>query len=202
MPRTKSLVLPPGSHAEVGQPLEVTILALDPSTDVSGVALLGFGPKGQVTVLGTRALVAGKTPGRKGLAARFARIRRQRADFAAWAGNLSLPIDLIAYERSFQRGGAASVACPQAAGALLTVSALDGIPVAEVTPQAAKAVYGKAQFRAEGTRSRDADKQAAREWAARELGVASPSEDEWEAVADACAVACAAYRMLRRGAVK
>lgn len=170
---------------------EITIAALDPSTDITGAALVRFSGKGIPTVLSV-----GKFKGEaKGtdLRARMERIRSIKLPFIAWFTSLPACVDLIAYEVAFWRGQAASEAIPMATGAYLSIKPLAGLEIIPVHGATVKAAYGNTLS---GGKREDL-KQNCIVWANDQfhLGLSLDLDDGDDAIADACAVAVGAWRL-------
>jgi Holliday junction resolvasome RuvABC endonuclease subunit len=183
----------------------VRIFALDPSTDITGavyVEYAGNSPR----LLAYAAIDA--TPAAKGsdLAARLARIRWTREHLYSFLAGCS-PIDVLAYETDTGRGHAVSEALIMAAGVYLSIPLFDGIPIDAITRQAAciaadcLSVYRapKGKTSAEQAAKKARLKAAIVTWAQ----MAFPADDaapfllvgdpRSEAIADALAIAAAAY---------
>lgn len=180
----------------------ITILGIDQSTDQTGVVLARCGET--IHILRHATL----TSSAKGndLQARIARLRdhrRQLADFVVSVSRSACPdtIDLIAYEQPFV-GPAAKAnwdALPMALGAFLTLSTLSGIPIVAVSRQAACKEAGCSmlyQRRVTTAREREDKRQELKAavigWA-NSLFALHLADDE-DGIADAAAVAVAAYR--------
>lgn len=183
----------------------VTILALDPSTDVTGAVIVRFGDDtGVPMILATLAFDATAIVKRSPfiLRDRLARIRETRHALSAWIGKQYIAIDAVAYETDTERGHSSTEALKMAAGAYLSLSDFAGLPVYPVTRQAACVATGTGSVYREpagkNTRERDAKKarlkNAVVEWANNQyplfrLGYRNLPMPEQECVADALAVA-------------
>ncbi len=161
------------------------VLGLDPSTTETGVAVLRLTPR-SVDVIVSCSLV----PPRK--AQRWERIRDIRHQLAVFLAGLAVPLDLIAYEIPFVRGGPATAALHGAVGAYLTLSHFAGITDIPVRPNAAKAAVSAFLWPSPGERQRKRSKVAVIEAVNKRLGLSLSPEDD--AVADAIAVALAGYQ--------
>ena len=163
--------------------MEVTkILALDPSTDITGVVLADCW-QGDIVVTDWTEICAKSED--TSLESRIQRIAYTRRTLEAWARQ-KLPVGtdyIVAYEYHLMRGGPASEALSMAAGAYLTL--FEGREIIPVYPSEAKAAWGGGRYK------RDEAKRAVVVWANRFHGLElSPKQD---GVADAAAVAEAAW---------
>ncbi len=184
------------------------ILALDPSTDITGVVLADCvmpvgrssthapggnrpnGWQGDIVVTDFTEICA-KSREENSLMARIERIAETRRGLETWIRAV-LPIGadyLVAYEYHLMRGGPASEALSMAAGAYLTL--FEGREIIPVLPIEAKAAWG-------GTRYKRAEAKAAVvTWANRFHALKlSPGQD---GIADAAAVAEAAWGKWKKG---
>lgn len=176
-------------------PAEIVILGLDPSTDVTGAALVAF-DQGTPILCDFAALSAGPVACKDALAARFARIRSIRSQLYAWVSQLPYAFDVVAFEKPFIRGDQAGGAIHQAIGAFLCDSRLfSASRLLQVNTQQVKAAQGIAWRTQKGERSRAAGKAGAIQWAERTFDVKPGSITDAEA--DAAGVAMAAYRIIR-----
>ena len=185
-----------------------TILALDPSTDVTGVALVTFARSGDPLFCRCAAFHAPDVQG-KDLAARIARIRIVRNDIEAWLTD-GPAFSHVACESFFHRGKDATEAGIMAGGSYLTLDAIADKPICLVTRSAACSAAGCWHLFMEprGETSREQEdkrrrlKAAVIAWA--NLAFSScpsgwvrlnPDED---AIADALAVAVVAHSEIRQ----
>jgi Holliday junction resolvasome RuvABC endonuclease subunit len=176
------------------------IVALDPSTDITGVVLIRFDHRGVPTVLAADSITA-EAKHRDPLTERVGRIQETAEELGRWAEEhlLILP-DEIAFERVFHRGADATEALMMATGAYLAVPAFAAVNRFRAIPtQTAIAVKQLTAIQRQKNHSsrqqrdkRTAIKYASVCWARRELGLMLP--DDADAVADAGAVAVAAWR--------
>ena len=95
------------------QLLETTVLAIDPSTRITGAAVVR-GTAGYSEVVAAWSYDAGK--GGDSLEARYDRMVATMRALRDWAGNLPCAIDVIAFEQDFFRGQAATSAVLGATG--------------------------------------------------------------------------------------
>ena len=182
----------------------IRILALDPSTDVTGLALCLFDRQGMTQVQALEAVSHGPVP--HGLSSMSARLWRIAATREALIGYLFNPvsshimgnpeIDAVAFEGHTWQGngdGGASEALSMAAGAYLTIPGLVCKPVYPINPATARTVYSRLKL------ERAEKKRAAIQWArleTRRFGITLSDGDD--AKADALAVAFAAWGQWRR----
>lgn len=180
----------------------MSILALDPSTEVTGIALVQFSPEGKPRRCQWKAIDARGAARGTTLAARIARIRHTRKALAVCLSAWPWPIDLVAYERDTGRGHGSSEALKMAAGAYISLSHLAGLPILPITRQAACVASGTlfvyrqpaGPTRAEREAKRQRLKRAVIAWANESSYNAGLTEgEESEAIADALAVAQAAW---------
>lgn len=185
------------------------ILALDPSTAVTGAVVLLYDEHGNRHLIGRHAIDATKIGGSDSdMTSRIRRILWTAEHLSAWLDRCPCPVDLVAYEVDSQRGFNSSEALKMAAGhylatvfaALLRRYQTRKITVVPITRQAACIVAGcygiyrspKGKTAKEQQAKRDRLKAAVIEWANGEFSniVLGPEED---AVADALAIGQAAY---------
>ena len=179
-------------------PDDVYILGLDPSTDITGAALIKVSATGEVEVLTIRKLNATAILGtRSTLTARIQRIRWTRTMLSAWLNSFEYGIDEVAYEMDTQRGFASSEALKMATGAYLSLSTLDSVPVAGITRLAACGVAGCTKLYFEPVKGKStaeiADKKARLKaaviaWANARFPELDLQADD-DAIADALAIA-------------
>ena len=116
-------------------PASVVILALDPSTDVTGAAVIRMPARGRPELLAWAWKDATHAEGiAKGgdLTARLSRIRWTRLALTGFIHKVRtsfVAIDIIAYETDTDRGHKPSEALKMAAGAYLSIKLLDGVKV-------------------------------------------------------------------------
>jgi Holliday junction resolvasome RuvABC endonuclease subunit len=173
---------------------EITIVGIDPSTDATGVALVRFSGKGVPTLLSSASLIGGDGEAKKGsLEARFHRIRDIKLQMMQWIAELHGPFDLVAYEAAFWRGDAASEAIPQASGSYLSIGAFSKADVVRVHGASVKAAYGNVLS---GGKREDLKRNCI-VWANQMFGLSLSLDldDKQDAIADAIAVAVAAWRI-------
>jgi hypothetical protein len=186
----------------------ITILALDPSTDITGIAIVSFDAKGCGEIRHLSGL-QGTAKDRDSNKQRFARIAEMRGQLSAKVSSMAWAVDFVAYEippppRSSKPGlpplGHLNYAAlNQCLGAFMTLSGLRELPLIPVHIQTCKAVYGNHRLasapnidRAARDTKRDLLKANAIAYVnatfALDLG---PTDDN---LADAVIVACGAYR--------
>lgn len=109
----------------------LTILAIDPSTDITGVALVTIDGLGAVRVPASAAfdgfVLSGQPKSRTGLRNRLDRITSIRGEVSRWIAAQNVVLDGVAYEQQTERGHASTEALNMASGAILTITALKGI---------------------------------------------------------------------------
>lgn len=181
--------------------LALSVLALDPSTEVTGIALVQFSPEGKPHRQQWKAIDARGAARGSDLTARIARIRHTRRALAACLSAWPWAIDMVAYETDTERGHGSSEALKMAAGAYLSLGSLAGIPVVPITRQAACIASGTLFVYRQSAGKTSAEREAKRKrlkaavlaWANESCFNAGLSQDpEGEAIADALAVAQAA----------
>ena len=118
----------------------MTILALDPSTSTTGIALVEFVGYSVPTVLYHSAITAGPK------ADRWTRIRETRNRLSRVLAYLPAAFDAVAYEVPFVRGQAATAALHQAIGAYLSLSGFAGFEALPIMPNSAKAALNACRF--------------------------------------------------------
>jgi Holliday junction resolvasome RuvABC endonuclease subunit len=173
---------------------EITIAGIDPSTDATGAALVRFSSKGVPTLLSYASLIGADGACKKGsLEARFHRIRDIKLQLMQWISELPAAFDLVAYEAAFWRGDAASEAIPQASGSYLSIGAFSKADVVRVHGASVKAAYGNVLSGGK----REQLKQNCIVWANEQFGLSLSLDldDKQDAIADAIAVAVAAWRI-------
>lgn len=180
---------------------DTTILALDPSTEITGAAIVSFAAGGASTLSQWKEFNACHIGRATDLASRLRRIawtRRQLLTFVdSWPG----AIDLVAYETDTERGHAASEALKMATGAYLTIYPLEGLPVVGITRQAACKASGTLSVYAQRSGTTTAERAAKKrrlklsviEWANRRDTFDAGLREDQDAIADALAVARAAW---------
>jgi Holliday junction resolvasome RuvABC endonuclease subunit len=185
------------------------ILALDPSTDVTGAAIFSL-DEGKATLVAYTAfdafLLTGQPKSRHKLVDRLERISKTRQALSAWLASQS-EVECVAYETQSGRGYAASEALVMAVGAYLTLSRLSRLEPIEVNRSSACASVGASRVYAQsaGTTAKEKEakrarlKQAVIAGVNQKLGL-SLREDQ-DAEADAIAVGLAASVQLERANV-
>ncbi len=152
------------------------ILALDPSTDVTGVAILALHEDGlsseaqpDILLLSYTALDAfaltGQPKSRTGLVDRLERIAKTRSALSAWLGTQCEQwgeINHVAYETQSGRGHASSEALVMAVGAYLTLSRLARVPLIEVNRSSACAAVGASKVYAQPAGATSAQREVKR----------------------------------------
>lgn len=164
------------------------ILALDPSTDITGLAIVSY-QGGEAEVIRVEAFT-GCSLEEDSLMARVGRIADTRQKLLQFVGTArafewlaSGENFIVAYEQHTDRGRLTSEALSQASGAYLTVFL--GRPIIPVTTEEAKKAWG-------GTRYKRAEaKVQVVHWANRRFGLNLAIGQD--AIADALAVADAAW---------
>ena len=156
--------------------IALTILAIDPSTEITGAAIVSFTMDGHHCLTQWAEFNACHIGRVTDLASRLKRIawtRRQLLLFVdSWCGS----IDLVAYETDTERGHAASEALKMATGAYLTIYPLGGLPVVGITRQAACKASGTLSVYGQSAGKTSAEKDAKKrrlklaviEWANRQ----------------------------------
>lgn len=146
-----------------------TILALDPSTDVTGAALFSVSESGEVLLLEMTSFdgfeLSEQPRSRTGLVDRLERIAKTRTALSAWLGvecGQWGEINHVAYETQSGRGHASSEALVMAVGNYLTLSRLWRTPLIEVNRSAACAAVGASKVYAERAGATSAEREAKR----------------------------------------
>lgn len=173
------------------------VLALDPSTDITGVAVGDFSLM-RLTLLSVHRLPPPPKDAKEGdaLTQRFLRIAHHEEALRNLVLHNTSSLDGLAYEMHTGRNGVTSNALSQAAGAYLSAIISPGMKVWEISPLTAKAAWG-------GTKLKSADgKVAVVKWAKGVYGDALASRgialsDDDDAIADAIAVLLAAWKKWR-----
>lgn len=190
------------------QPCLTTVLGIDPSADVTGVALVSFDDKGTqgllcYTSFDAYALTEQSKRRHTSLTHRLARIRATRKAISKWCADAFCADEpapsLLAYESPFGAGFDAQT-LNQAIGAYTALSRFDGVPTAAIAPISVKAIWHGVQAARQKTHSpkeREAKRRAAKlqgvEWARQTFDI-----DLWDtddAISDALGVCVAAYRL-------
>ncbi len=189
-------------------PDTISILALDPATDVTGLALCQFDCHGLIRAPQLEKVVSSPIPsGLSSLSARLWRIAAHRNAIESYLFNPvsthimgEAQIDAVAFEGHTWQGngdGGVSEALSMAAGAYLTIPGLLCKPVYPINPTTARTVYSRRSL------ERPEKKRVAIQWARLELRrfdiFLSDSDD---AKADALAVAFAAWGQWRKERIK
>lgn len=189
----------------------LTILAIDPSTEITGVAIVRYtvvkspsawssaeGGPGLTQWAAFNACHIGRVTD---LTSRLKRISWTRQRLLSFVGDWCGAIDLVAYETDTERGHAASEALKMATGAFLTIYPLVGIPVVAITRQAACKASGTLSVYRQSAGKTSAEKKAKKrrmklaviEWANRPDTFDAGLREDQDAIADALAVAQAAW---------
>lgn len=191
-------------------PEAITILALDQSTDVTGVCVVRCLPGVALPeLLRHRAIDAsGIDKGRHTPQARVARIGYTAGVLEGFLDSCPWRIDIVSYETDTGRGYQSSQALGWAAGAYLVLPRLAGAQPVAITRQAAciaagrdiYAVYRqpKGKTASEQTAKRARLKHAVCRWASEIIvdfthGLEGPYNADQEAIADALAIGVAAW---------
>ena len=201
---------------------EITIIGIDQSTKVTGVALIGFDAAGKPTRHASASFDAARAHAavRASLAVRYKeqtgqRLPRENADrarlnrlrltrewMAAWLRtNEAMSVDAVAYEEPNMRGAGATGGIHQAIGAYLTLGFFTGMEVVRVHATTVKAVImgGGGWFRAAGSNGSAAEKGKMVHWANDALALGgTPNDSGSQAEADACGVAAGAWRNIQK----
>ena len=189
----------------------VTIIAIDPSTDVTGLAVVSFNTSGCPSLQllsGIRASARRSVSVSDSDTERFARIAETRRVLSGLIASLPCAVDLVAWEvpppplvvRGAAVGLKAYAAIQQAIGAYLSVTPIRGIPALPVHVPSCKAVYGNLGL----SRAANADKASkeakrallkanAIRWANETFALELTASDDGQA--DALSVACAAFKI-------
>jgi Holliday junction resolvasome RuvABC endonuclease subunit len=137
------------------------ILALDPSTDVTGAAILTL--EGELVAYDAfdGFELAGQPPSRHKLEDRLARICETRYALSHWL--VGQPAcQAVAYETQSGRGHASSEALVMALGSYLTLTCLRGLPLIPVNRSAGCSVVGASKVYAEPAGTTPKERQAKR----------------------------------------
>jgi len=179
------------------------VLAIDPSTDIVGVAQVAVHRCGKVTApcaAFNGFERTGQPKSRTGLRDRLDRIAAIRSAMTVWIRDNVPVIDLVAYEQQTERGHYATEAINMATGAFLCLPRLSGVPlvgVARVSGCAAVGASGVYREKA-GTTLREKTEKKARLKAAVIEGVNElcglQLASHQDAEADAISVGIAAGR--------
>lgn len=114
----------------------IRILALDPSTEITGAVFVEYSLHNEPRLISSIAIDARARQKGDALSARLVRIRWTREQMYEWLGRLEESIDLIAYETDTNRGHS-SEALKMAAGAYLCLPHMALQPLFGITLQAA-----------------------------------------------------------------
>lgn len=136
------------------------LLALDPSTDVTGVAIfdLEVSPPKLIAYTALDAFVlSGQPKSRAGLIDRLERIAVTRMALSRWLSDKPA-ITHVAYETQSGRGHASSEALVMAVGNYLTISRLVRVPPTEVNRSAGCAAVGASKVYAQPAGNTNAEK--------------------------------------------
>jgi Holliday junction resolvasome RuvABC endonuclease subunit len=186
------------------------ILALDPSTDITGAAILQLNGL-EVSLIAYTAFDAfeltGQPKSRHKLVDRLARIAETRHALSAWLATQPV-VECVAYETQSGRGHASSEALVMAVGAYLTLSRLRRRGLIEVNRSSGCAAVGASKVYSEsaGTTAKEKEAKRARLKQAVIAGVNTKmgltlTEDQ-DAEADAIAVGLAAASKIYRKPIK
>lgn len=187
----------------------MTILALDPSTDVTGAAIFRLEDE-QASLVAYTAFDAfaltSQPKSRHKLVDRLERIAKTRQALSAWLATQP-EVEAVAYETQSGRGYASSEALVMAVGAYLTLSRLTRLEPIEVNRSAACASVGASRVYAQpaGTTAKEKEAKRARLKQAVIAGVnqklALSLREDQDAEADAIAVGLSASTFLLRHTV-
>jgi Holliday junction resolvasome RuvABC endonuclease subunit len=176
------------------------LLALDPSTDVTGAALFdleGDAPHLIAYTAFDAFTLSGQPRSRAGMIDRLERIAKTRHELAVWLTLQEVEPAYAAYETQSGRGHASSEALVMAVGAYLTISRLVRVPPIEVNRSAACAAVGASKVYAQpaGATNQERDEKRRRLKQAVICGVNSKLglslREDQDAEADAIAVGLA-----------
>lgn len=184
------------------------VLGIDPSTDVTGVALVEMPEIGEAKVLlygsfDATAAMKEKCKSVKGkkvsaIGARILRIAWTRRQIICWLEIMLLNIDLVAYELGGGPGTQSDQAGDMALGCYLTIGSILGLPIEGVMRGSACSVAGAHHVYREkaGSTSREKAEKRARLKAAVIAGINQRCglelDESQDAEADAIAIAIAA----------
>ncbi len=144
----------------------IHVLAIDPSTDVVGVALVAVSRGG---LIGAKAAafdgftLTGQPKSRSDLRSRLDRIAAIRAAMTIWIRENVPAIDLVAYEQQTERGHYATEAINMATGAFLCLPRLAGVPLEGVARVSGCAAVGASAVYREKAGSTAREKAAKRD---------------------------------------
>lgn len=142
------------------------VLAIDPSTDIVGVALVTISRDG---IVSARAAafdgfdLTGHLKSHTTLRHRLDRIAAIRAAMTVWIRENVPAIDLVAYEQQTERGHYATEAINMATGAFLCLPRLAGVPLEGVARVSGCAAVGASSVYREKAGATAKDKAAKRE---------------------------------------
>ena len=186
-----------------------TILALDPSTDVTGAAIFQLEESGATLVAYTAFdafELTSQPKSRHKLVDRLERIAKTRQALSTWLATQPV-VECVAYETQIGRGHASSEALVMAVGAYLTLSRLARLELIEVNRSSGCAAVGASRVYAQpsGTTAKEKEAKRARLKAAVIAGVNQKLgltlREDQDAEADAIAVGLAASVSLQRSSV-
>jgi Holliday junction resolvasome RuvABC endonuclease subunit len=167
---------------------------MDPSTDVTGIAVVSQEDGQETKVEYAKAIRA------DGKLGRWERIRYTRTQLSWLRHRLPMAFDAVAYENPFMRGRDATAAIQQAIGAYLSLSCFAGFEPLPVQPNSAKAALGCSRFLPtyETWKEREAGRQRGKIEVihAVNLRFGLDLRDDEDAAADAIAVGLAALNIL------
>jgi hypothetical protein len=194
----------------------LTILGIDPSADITGVALVRFDVKGTPDLLyhgsfDAYALAGQKRGQHTSLRHRLTRIKATRDALVSWCHDAFHPVamhcpDVLAWEAPFGAGFDAQT-INQAIGAYASLSRFDTCRVVPVAPISIKALWGgvaEARAKAPTTRAKAEKRRRAKlqsvVWAREQFCLELLDSDD--AISDACGVTMIAYRELLKQAAQ
>lgn len=167
---------------------EIFVLGIDPSSSVTGVALVRAGLHTPPSLVGSAA-IASKQKHVNPSTALSLRIREITRTMELWLPAFPAA-DIVGYEKPFfspRTTNAATDGLLMACGAYLSCPLLHDLPQYPIPAVSAKAVYNGAKLK------REQAKPAAIKWAVSEFRIPTQSAAEMEAIADALAVAVATW---------
>lgn len=142
------------------------LLALDPSTDKTGVAILDVESPRLPLLVAYASFdgfeLTGQPPSRTTLMDRLERISETRIALASWLTQHEVALSYVAFETQSGRGHASSEALVMAVGNYLTLPCLRRLPPIEVNRSAGCAAVGASKVYAERAGTTAAEKAAKR----------------------------------------
>lgn len=139
------------------------VLAIDPSTDIVGVALVAVHRCGKVTATCSAFNgfeLTSQPKSRSDLRSRLDRIAAIRSAMTVWIRDNVPGIDVVAYEQQTERGHYATEAINMATGAFLCLPRLSGVPLEGVARVSACAATGASAVYREKAGTTSAEKTA------------------------------------------